>query len=316
MKYLIAGGAGFIGSHMADALMGRGEVTVFDNLTSGRMEHLVQHRDNPGFKFIKGEIGDLDHLTRAMEGHDAICHFAANPDIAKSMLETDLDIREGTILTYNVLEAMRKNGVKDILYPSGSGIYGDLGTTPTAEDFGPLLPISMYGASKLACEGLISAFSHMFGMRGWIFRFANVVGERQTHGVGYDFINKLKADPAELAILGDGTQSKSYIHVSDVIRAMLFSYDNADERVNIFNVATDDYIDVSTIAEIVIEEMGLDGVELNYSGGDRGWKGDVPKVRFDLDKIHRAGWKSEYNSEEAIRLSIREMLDQLALRVN
>jgi len=308
MKYFITGGAGFIGSHMTDALMERGEVTVFDNLTSGRMDHLVLHQNNPTFKFVEGEISDLDHLIRAMEGHDAVCHFAANPDIARSMQETYLDIREGTILTYNVLEAMRKNGVKEILYPSGSGIYGDLGTIPTAEDFGPLLPISMYGASKLACEGLISAFCHMFEMRGWAFRFANVVGERQTHGVGYVFINKLKADPAELAILGDGTQSKSYIHVSDVIRAMLFAYENADERVNIFNVATDDYIDVSTIAEIVIEEMGLDGVKLNYSGGDRGWKGDVPKVRFDLAKIHGLGWKSKYNSEEAIRLSIHEML--------
>jgi len=308
MKYFIAGGAGFIGSYMADALMKRGGVTIFDNLTSGRMEHLAQHQNNPGFTFIEGEIGDLDHLTRAMKGHDLVCHFAANPDIARSMLETDLDIREGTILTYNVLEAMRKNGVKEILYPSGSGIYGDLGTTPTAEDFGPLLPISMYGASKLACEGLISAFCHMFEMRGWAFRFANIVGGRQTHGVGYDFINKLKADPTELAILGDGTQSKSYIHVSDVIRAMLFAYENADERVNIFNVATDDYIDVSTIAEIVIEEIGLDGVKLNYSGGDRGWKGDVPKVRFNLDKIHRLGWDARYDSREAVCLSIREML--------
>ena len=307
-KYFITGGAGFIGSNMADALMERGEVTVFDNLSSGRMEHLVQHRDNSGFNFVEGEIGDLDHLIRAMEGHDVVCHFAANPDIARSMLETDLDIREGTILTYNVLEAMRKNGVKEILYPSGSGIYGDLGTTPTAEDFGPLLPISMYGASKLACEGLISAFSHMFEMRGWAFRFANIVGGRQTHGVGFDFINKLKADPTELAILGDGTQSKSYIHVSDVIIAMLFAYENADERVNIFNVATDDYIDVSSIAELVIEEMGLAEVQLVYSGGDRGWKGDVPKVRFNLDKIHRLGWDARYDSREAIRLSIREML--------
>jgi len=307
-RYFVAGGAGFIGSNMADALMERGEVTVFDNLSSGRMDHLVQHRDNPGFNFVEGEIGDLDHLIRAMEGHDVVCHFAANPDIARSMLETDLDIREGTILTYNVLEAMRKNGVKEILYPSGSGIYGDLGTTPTAEDFGPLLPISMYGASKLACEGLISAFSHMFEMRAWVFRFANVVGERQTHGVGFDFINKLKADPTELAILGDGTQSKSYIHVSDVIRAMLFVYENADERVNIFNVATDDYIDVSSIADLVIEEMGLTEVQLVYSGGDRGWKGDVPKVRFNLDKIHRLGWDARYDSREAVCLSIREML--------
>jgi UDP-glucose 4-epimerase len=203
---------------------------------------------------------------------------------------------------------MRVNGVKEILYPSGSGIYGDLGITPTPENFGPLLPISMYGASKLACEGMISAFCHMFGMRAWIFRFANVVGKRQTHGVGYDFIRKLKSDPSRLEILGDGAQSKSYIHVSDVIGAMLIAYENSTDRVNIYNVAADDYIDVAAIAGIVIEEMGLEGVKLKYTGGDRGWKGDVPKVRFVLDKIHRLGWSACYNSEEAMRRSIREQL--------
>jgi len=307
-RYFVTGGAGFIGSNMADALMKRGGVTVFDNLTSGKMDHLVQHRDNPDFQFVEGEIGDLDHLTRVMEGHDAVCHFAANPDIARSMLETDLDIREGTILTYNVLEAMRKNRVKEILYPSGSGIYGDLGTTATAEDFGPLLPISMYGASKLACEGLISAFCHMFEMRAFIFRFANVVGARQTHGVGYDFVNKLKANSNELEILGDGTQSKSYIHISDVILAMLFVYKMSAEKVAIFNIATDDYIDVTTIAELVIEEMGLEGVKLRYTGGARGWKGDVPKVRFNLKKIHQLGWSAKYSSREAMVLSVQQML--------
>ncbi len=307
-KFFIAGGAGFIGSHMANALIKKGEVTVYDNLTSGRMEHLVRYRDNPRFQFIKGEVGDLKALTAAMQGHSLVCHFAANPDIARSMIETDLDLREGTLLVYNVLEAMRINGVNEIIYSSGSGIYGDLGTLPAAEDFGPLMPISLYGAGKLAGEGLISAFCHLFGMRGWVFRFANVVGERQTHGVGYDFIKKLRADPSRLEILGDGSQSKSYIHVSDVIAAMLFAYENARERINIFNVATDDYLEVSSIAKIVIEEMGMEGVELNYSGGDRGWKGDVPKVRFNLDKIHSLGWKAKYNSQEAIRMSVREML--------
>ncbi|UCC39481.1 MAG: NAD-dependent epimerase/dehydratase family protein [Candidatus Aminicenantes bacterium] len=310
MKYFITGGAGFIGSHMVDELIKEGEVTVFDNLTSGKTDYVAHHQENDKFKFIKGDLGDLSHLKKAMKNYDAIFHFAANPDIARSMLETDLDLREGTLLTYNVLETMRHNGVKKIIYSSGSGIYGDVGTTPTPEDFGPLLPISMYGASKLSCEGLISAFCHMFDMQGYIFRFANVVGKRQTHGVGYDFIHKLKENPKELTILGDGTQSKSYIHVTDVAEAMLFVYKGSSDKVNVFNVATDDYIDVTTIAKIVIEEMELKDVRLHYTGGNRGWKGDVPKVRFDLDKIHRLGWRAKYNSTEAIRKSIREMLER------
>jgi UDP-glucose 4-epimerase len=308
MKYFLTGGAGFIGSHMVDVLIEEGEVTVYDNLSSGKMDYIARHQADDRFRFIKDDLGKLPSLNETMKGHEAVFHFASNPDIAKSMVETDLDIREGTLLTYNVLEAMRLNGVKRILYASGSGIYGDVGLTPTPEDFGPLLPISMYGASKLACEALISAFCHMFDMQGYIFRFANVVGSRQTHGVGYDFINKLRKNPKELAILGDGTQSKSYIHVSDVIDAMLFVYKKSTDRINVFNVATDDYIDVNTIAEVVIEEMDLEDVTLRYAGGDRGWKGDVPVVRFNLDKIHRLGWQAKFNSKEALRKSIREML--------
>lgn len=308
MKYFVTGGAGFIGSHMVDALIKEGDVTVFDNLTSGKIDYVAHHQTDDKFKLIEGNLGDLNHLKEAMKGHDVIFHFASNPDIARSMLETDLDLREGTILTYNALEAMKLNGVKKILYSSGSGVYGDVNITPTPEDFGPLLPISMYGASKLACEGLISSFCHMFDMQGYIFRFANVVGKRQTHGVGYDFINKLKKSPDKLTILGDGTQSKSYIHVSDVIDAMLFVYEKSFDKVNVFNIATDDYIDVTTIAKIVIEEMELKDVNIRYTGGSRGWKGDVPKVRFNLDKIHRLGWMTKLNSLESLRKSIREML--------
>lgn len=307
-NYFVTGGAGFIGSHMVDALIKDGQVTVFDNFSSGKIEYIARHQKNKEFKLIRGDLGDLDHLKRAMKNHDVVFHFASNPDIARSMLETDLDLREGTILTYNVLEAMRVNGIRDILYSSGSGVYGDVGTTPTPEDFGPLLPISMYGASKLACEGMISTFSHLYDMRGYIFRLANVVGERQTHGVGYDFIKKLRKNPKELEILGDGEQSKSYIHVKDVVNAMLFVYTHAFDRVNVYNIATDDTIDVTMIAKIVIQEMGLKAVKLRYTGGDRGWKGDVPKVRFNLNKIHRLGWKPLYNSKEAVRKSIQEML--------
>jgi len=308
MKSFITGGAGFIGSHLTDLLLGRGEVTVYDNLSSGTLDRLAAASARPGFRFIKGEVGDLPALRKAMAGHDLVVHLAANPDIARSMVETDLDLREGTILTFNVLEAMRLTGARTVLYASGSGVYGDVGVTPTPEEFGPLLPISMYGASKLACEGMISAFSHMFGLRGHMFRFANVVGPRQTHGVGYDFIRKLRKDPFRLEILGDGTQSKSYIHVSDVAAAMLCVLDDSPRPLDVYNVATGDYIDVNSIAEMVIEEMGLNGVRLEHTGGDRGWKGDVPKVRFVLDKILALGWSPRLNSSQAIRRSVREML--------
>ncbi len=237
-----------------------------------------------------------------------VCHFASNPDIARGAVETDLDLKEGALLTYNVLEAMRRTGVGEIIYASGSGVYGDVGDTPTPEDFGPLLPVSMYGAAKLAGEALVSAFGHLFDIKGHIFRFANVVGKRQTHGVGYDFIRKLREDPKRLLILGDGRQSKSYLHVSDAVEAMFFAAANSPERVGIFNVASGDYLDVAAIAQIVIEEMGLSGVSIEYAGGDRGWKGDVPVVRFDLSKIHRLGWKARYGSQEAVRRSVREML--------
>lgn len=309
MKYFITGGAGFIGSHMVDALIKDHDVTVFDNLSSGKIVHLNEHLNKKNFKFIKGDLSDLDHLKSVMVNQDVIIHFASNPDIARGMYQTDLDLHQGTILTYNVLEAARFNGVRKILYASGSGVYGDVGTLPTAEDFGPLMPISMYGASKLACEGLVSAFCHMFDMQACMYRFANVVGVRQTHGVGFDFINKLRKNPVKLDILGDGTQSKAYIHVSDVIRAMLFISENTKKRLDVFNVATCDYIDVTSIANIVIDNMSLKQVRIDYSGGDRGWKGDVPKVRFDLSKVHNFGWRAKLTSNQAINKSVQDMLE-------
>jgi UDP-glucose 4-epimerase len=310
MKYFITGGAGFIGSTMVDALSEKNVklITVYDNLTSGKEQFLRKHQGTGYFHFLKADVLDLEELKKSMADQDFVFHFASNPDISKSMLETDLDLKQGIIATYNVLEAMRLHGIKKIVYPSGSGIYGAVGTRETPEDFGPLIPISMYGASKLACEALISAFCHMFSMQAWIFRPANVVGQNQTHGVAYDFIRKLKVNPKELLILGNGKQSKSYIHVEDVIEAMFFCIEKTNNRLNIFNVATNDYIDVNTIAEIVIEEMGLTNVKIKYTGGDRGWIGDVPIVRMQLDKIQNLGWKAKYNSKEAIRKAVKEML--------
>ena len=308
MHVFVAGGAGFIGSHtvaklLSDPLIDR--VTVYDNFSSGRREFL--QRNDPRLSVVEAEISSLDCLTEAMEGHDLVFHYASNPDIARAAREPDIDFWQGTFLTQNVVEAMRRSGVKEIVYASGSGIYGDVGYTWLTEDHSPLLPVSTYAASKLAGESLICSYCHMFGLRAWVYRFANVVGPRQTHGVTFDFIGRLMERPAELRILGDGTQSKSYIHVDDVLAGIWCGRQSAGEVYNYFNVSTDDQITVSEIAEIVAEVMDLRNVRHIYSGGDRGWKGDVPIVRLDAAKIKRLGWRARYSTREAIQASAREI---------
>lgn len=315
MKAFITGGAGFIGSHLTERLLEdpNNEVTIYDNFCSGKRSHLEKFLSDKRFKLIEGDLLNLNQLKEAVKGHDFTFHLAANPDIAKAMIETDLDLRLGVLTTYNLLESMRLAGVKKIAYSSGSGVYGDIGLIEAGEDFGPLRPVSMYGACKLASEAIIGAFCNMFEMQAWIFRFANVVGRNQTHGVGYDFIKKLKKDPKKLQILGDGKQSKSYIHVSDIIDAILFVTEESNEVVNFFNVATRDYITVKQIADIVAEELGLKNVEYEFSGGRRGWKGDIPIVRFNLNHIHGLGWESKHSSKEAIRLSVSQMIEKFSI---
>jgi UDP-glucose 4-epimerase len=312
VKAFLAGGAGFIGSHFADRLLADGaQVTVFDNFSSGQRWHLAHHARSPHLTVREGDLQDLKALTEAVEGHDLVYHFASNPDIARAVTQPDVDFWQGTYLTQNLLEAMRVAGVGAIVYASGSGVYGDTGWQPVPEDWAPLRPISTYGASKLAGEALISAYRHMFGMRGWVFRFANVVGRRQTHGVAYDFIRKLRRDPHVLEVLGDGRQSKSYIHVSDVVAGIQHVLEAVPEGREEYNLATEDALDVRAIAELVMHEMGLTGVALRCTGGDRGWKGDVPVIRFDLRKVHALGWRAALASREAMRRAIREMLEDL-----
>jgi UDP-glucose 4-epimerase len=250
-------------------------------------------------------------LIEAMGGHDIVVHLASNPDIARAVSEPAVDFDLGTLLTHHVVEAARLAAVEQILYASGSGVYGDLGDTEAHEDHGPLLPISTYGASKLAGEALISAYCFMFGLTGRAFRFGNVVGPRQTHGVGFDFIHKLLDDPTRLAILGDGSQSKSYIHVEDVIDAVLTASRVDCGSFMTFNVATGDYITVKEIADLAVDCLGLDPgtVQYEFTGGDRGWKGDIPVVRLNTDRIRSLGWRCQRTSREALRTSILEMLD-------
>ncbi len=318
-RYFIAGGAGFIGSHFTDRLLADRAiraVTLFDNFSSGRAWHYQHHVHDTRLRVVQADLKDTAALRDAMHDHDVVIHLASNPDIARAVTEPDIDFREGTFLTQQVLEAMRITGTPRLLYASGSGVYGDLGDLEIAEDHGPLLPASTYGASKLAGEALISSYCAMFGLRACAFRFGNVVGSRQTHGVGFDFLRRLRNDPSHLRILGDGSQSKSYIHVADVLNAVLLAHELAHEKTAkpyaVFNVATGDYITVAEIAELAVEAAGLapGSVKFEYTGGDRGWKGDVPIVRLNTDRIRSLGWSCARTSRQALCVSMRALFEE------
>ncbi len=312
-RYLVTGGAGFIGSQVVRRLVGdpSARVTVFDNLCSGSREHLDGLLDDGRVEIVLGDLKDLDAIVAAAEGVDHAFHFAANPDIAKAMADPSVDFWEGTYLTQNLLEALRRNGVGRLTYASGSGVYGDVGERPVVEDM-PLRPVSPYGASKLGCEALIGTYCHMFGMRALALRFANVVGPRQTHGVAYDFIRRLRADPTRLEIMGDGSQSKSYVHVDDVVDALtgLFPPAGAPD-LEVFNIATEDYLTVREIADMVAQRLGLSGIDYRFGDEPRGWKGDVPVVRFDSGRARARGWSNRRTSREAMAASIDSMVLQV-----
>lgn len=312
-RFVIVGGAGFIGAHFAETLLARRsveQVTVYDNFTSGRRWHLAAVENDQRLRVITGDVRDLELLTESVAGHDTVIHLASNPDIAAAVTNPAIDFDQGTLLTHHVAEASRRAGISLVLYASGSGIYGDLGEVAAEENHGPLVPTSTYGASKLAGEALLSSYSAMFGIAARCFRFGNVVGPRQTHGVGFDFVRRLLADPTRLRILGDGHQSKSYVYVHDVIAAVLTAAEQVSDPFAAFNVATEDYITVNEIAELAVEVLDLPkgSVAFEHTGGDRGWKGDVPIVRLNTDRIRALGWKNERSCREALRDSMSSML--------
>jgi len=312
MKAFVTGGAGFIGSHLVDKLISKGDVvTAYDNLTSGKKQFLEQHMKNDKFTFIEADLLDLTRLKKEIKDHDAIFHIAANPFVRLGEKQTRMDLEQGAIVTYNILEAMRINNIKKIVFSSSSVVYAETPPIPLPENYGPTLPISLYGAGKLAAEGLISAFCGTFGFQAWIYRFANVVGIRGTHGVIVDFIDKLRKNLKELEILGDGKQQKPYLHVCDVVDGMLHGFEHSNDQINLFNLGCDSNTTVTKIAEMVVEEMGLKDVEFKYTGGKRGWPGDVPRFQLDPSKINKLGWKAKYTSDEAVRKAIREILDNL-----
>jgi UDP-glucose 4-epimerase len=305
MKYFITGGAGFIGSHIVDALVKGNKVVVYDNLSSGSKDFISHHFKNKNFKFIKGDLLDKKFLGKSIKGCDFVFHLAANPDIKKSSLSPRIDFEQGILVTFNVLEAMRKNKIKKIAFSSTSAVFGEPEIMPTPENYGPLKPVSVYGASKLSCEALISSYCSIFDWRAWVFRFANVIGPRLTHGAIFDFINKLKRDKKILRVLGNGKQKKSYIHVKDCVRGILHGIKNSSDKFNLFNLGTEDSVMVREIAKTLLNQMGLKKTKIVYSGGDRGWVGDVPKMLLDTRAIKLTGWSPLYNSRQAVVETIK-----------
>jgi len=312
MQCLVTGGAGFVGSHLVDLLLDAGHrVSIYDNFSSGRRDFLNHHGDE--VSIIEGDLLDLNSVIKAMEGIDIVYHLAANPDIRLGTTVTDTDLKQGTVATYNVLEAMRINGVKKIAFSSSSVVYGEAEVMPTPEDYGPLFPISLYGASKLGSEALITSWVGTFDLQAWIFRFANIVGARGTHGVIFDFIHKLRVDPNRLEVLGNGLQEKSYMEVRDCAAAIIHLVSSADESINCYNLGSNDTCSVSRIAEIVVEESGLTNVSIEYTGGDRGWAGDVPKAMLDPTRMIDAGFSTRYNSEGAVRHTAQTLMEEIGI---
>lgn len=309
-RILITGGAGFIGSHLAEKLLVQGHTVVsVDDLTLGRRENFRSYANDDGFTFIEADAADVDGMERLIRanGIERVYHLAANSDIQKSAADPGIDYRNTFATTYAVLEAMRRTGVKKLFFSSTSAVYGDKRGQALREDTGGLAPISYYGSAKLASEAFISAYSYMNGMQTLIFRFPNVIGPRLTHGVIFDFIRKLQADPKKLEILGDGTQCKPYLYVLDLVDAIVdFSF-RTWEGVEIYNIGVDTATTVRKIADMVCDRLGLTDVEYRFTGGNVGWRGDVPAFQYDLSRIYEAGWRAGHNSDESVRATLKSL---------
>jgi UDP-glucose 4-epimerase len=325
MRSFIVGGAGFIGSHLTDKLVERGPVTIYDNLSVGKREFVAGHLSSGAATLVAKDALDLEALTQAMAGHDVVFHLAANPEARWGLERTRLDLEQGTIATYNVVEAMRVSGVGQLVFSSSGTVYGD-----TAEPCGELdlgsLPISLYGASKFAGEALVSAYVECFGLSAMIFRFGNVVGPRGTHGAALDFLKKLRDARTYLEVLGDGRQAKPYLHVDDCTDGLCFGFEHLRKIVGadtaarpkgsrghlqIFNLGPADFTSVRRIAELCVAGSPYPGAEIRYTGGERGWPGDVPQSRLKPDALAAAGFRVRYSSDEAVQMAVRALVKEV-----
>jgi UDP-glucose 4-epimerase len=308
-RILVTGGAGFIGSHLCEHLVkGNNVVAAADNLSLGRESNISGLLETSNFHFYKEDILNYEQMARIfeIERFEEVYHLAANSDIAQSGKNPDIDTDNTFITTYTILKLMKEYNVKKIIFSSTSAVYGET-KERISEDFGPLFPLSHYGAAKLASEAFISSFAENYNLQAWILRFPNVIGPRATHGVLFDLINKIKNNPAQIEVLGDGEQNKPYLYVKDLVEAMIFVRNNSNEKINVFNIGVESRTKVKTIAKMIIEQLRPETL-VSYTGGDRGWVGDVPAFEYDLTKIHKLGWKAAYSSDDAIRMSIRELI--------
>jgi UDP-glucose 4-epimerase len=303
--YIVTGCAGFIGSSLVDRLLAQEyRVTGIDNFSTGQRRFLDDALKNSAFKLVEGDLLDFVALTQAFSGGDMVFHLAANADVRFGADHPEKDLQQNTIATFNVLEAMRANGIKKIAFPSTGSVYGETVVIPTPENAPFPVQTSLYGASKLACEGMIEAYCESFGFQAWIFRFVSILGERYTHGHVIDFYRKLSKNPKELLVLGDGCQKKSYLYVQDCLDAILFSIDKFQDNINILNLGTNEYCQVNDSIAWITEHLGLNP-KLIYSGGDRGWVGDNPFIFLDTTKINTAGWKPKLTIEDAVIKTLR-----------
>lgn len=310
MRSFVVGGAGFIGSHLVDRLVERGPVTVYDNLSIGKVEFIRGHLDAGRVTLVQADALDLEALAGAMAGHDVVFHLAANPEARWGLERTRFDLEQGTIATYNSLESARRTGVKKLVLSSSGTVYGNTPKPCAEEDLGSL-PISLYGASKFAGEALVSAFVECFALQGYIVRFGNVVGGRGTHGAIFDFLKKLRAHPDHLDVLGDGRQSKPYLHVTDCVLGLLHVLDHAPDRLNVYNLGPRDWTAVTRIAELCVAASPSPGAKIVYSGGSQGWPGDVPTSRLVPDKLEKLGFKLRYTSDQAVEMAVKQVAGEV-----
>jgi len=301
---LITGGAGFIGSHLVDRLVSDGwNVRVLDNFSSGRIENIEHHKGSRKVEILRGDLKNPEEAEKSVRDVDVVFHYAANPEVRVSTTNPEIHFNENIVATFNLLEAMRKNDVEELVFASSSSVYGEPENIPVGED-APIKPVSVYGASKAACENLIHAYTNLYGLKAVILRYANVIGSRLRHGVIYDFIVKLSKNPMQLEILGDGTQKRSYIYIDDAIEATLIAYNRtAKRRFEVYNVGNEDWITVKDVADIIVETMGLEDVEYVYNPVAQGvgWRGDVKNIALSIRKIRNFGFKPLLNSAEAVR---------------
>ena len=312
---VITGGAGFIGSYIAEKLVENGTDTkVIDNLVTGKKENLSKCFDQDNFSFLEYDLGNLDGIEDHLGDTDILFHFAADPEVRTGYSKPEDSFEQNIVNTFNLLQKIKQSKIKKIVFASSSSVYGDAKIIPTNEEYGPLSPISHYGASKLACEAMVSSFCHNYNIEGVILRLANVIGLRGRHGLIWDLVHKLKINQDELELLGDGKQTKSFIHISDAINGIFSSLNNLQDKVEVFNLGSEDSVEIMDVAKIVCKNMGLNEIKINLTGGvddGRGWKGDIKIAHLDISKLKNLGWRPKLSSLEAADVTSQEIIDEV-----